>query len=44
MTEDKATFFFFHFQRTGLEISDARHKALLLDLRQQRTTKATGNA
>ncbi len=44
MTEDKPTFFFFHFQRTGSVISDARQWALLLDLRQQHTTKATGNA
>jgi hypothetical protein len=44
MMEDKPTFFFFHFQRTGSEISDARCGALLLDLRQQHTTKATGNA
>ncbi len=35
---------FFHFQCTGSEISDARREALLLDLHQQRTTKATGNA
>jgi hypothetical protein len=43
MMEDKPTFFFFHFQCTGSEISDARRGALLLDLRQQHTTKATGN-
>ncbi len=41
--EDKPTFFFLHFQRTGSEISATRHGALLLDLCQQRTTKATGN-
>jgi hypothetical protein len=64
MTEDKPTFFFFHFQRTGCKISKSRHGALflkslrklfkfqkicnglpgMLDLRQQHTTKATGNA
>jgi hypothetical protein len=44
MMEDKPTFFFFHFQCTSSEISDARGGALLLNLRQQRTTKATGNA
>jgi hypothetical protein len=44
MTEDKPTSFFFHFQCTGCEISDARRGALLLDLRQQRITKATGNS
>jgi hypothetical protein len=44
MMEDKPTFFFFYFQRTGSEISATRRKALLLDLCQQRTTKATGNA
>ncbi len=44
MTEDTPTFFFFHFQRTGSEISVTRCGALLLDLCQQRTTKAMGNA
>jgi hypothetical protein len=44
MIEDKPTFFFFHFQRTGSEISAAGRQAFLLDLRQQHTTKATGNA
>ena len=44
ITEDTPTFFFFHFQRTGSEIVDSRRGALLFDLRQQRTTKATGNA
>jgi hypothetical protein len=41
--EYKPTFFFFHFQCTGSEISDARCGALLLDLHQQHTTKAMGN-
>jgi hypothetical protein len=64
MMEDKPIFFFFHFQRTGCEILNARHGDLflkslrklfkfqkkcnglpgMLDLRQQRTIKATGNA
>jgi hypothetical protein len=30
MTEDKPTFFFFDFQRTGCEISKSRHEALFL--------------
>jgi hypothetical protein len=44
ITEDKPTFFFFHFQRTGSTIVDPRRGALLFDLRHQRTTKATGSA
>jgi hypothetical protein len=44
MTDDKPTFIFFHFQFTGSEISADRCGGLLLDLRRQRTTKATGNA
>jgi hypothetical protein len=44
ITEEKPTFFFLHFQLTGSAIVDTRRGALLFDLRQQRTTKATGNA
>ena len=44
ITEDKPTFFFFQFQLTGSATVDTRRGALLLDLRQQRTTKATGSA